>query len=83
MTSTTFKRTIECVTKSGIVHYNYEIDGKTEPVVIEYHVFVNPRLINMTGWTIEDKLDKKSKISGKCRSYCLYWQKWNLTWESG
>ena len=47
--STTFKRTIECVTKSGIVHYNYEIDGKTEPVVIEYHVFVNPRLINMTG----------------------------------
>ena len=60
--STTFKRTIECVTKSGIVHYNYEIDGKTEPVVIEYHVFVNPRLINMTGWTIEDKLDKIKNI---------------------
>lgn len=62
--STTFKRTIECVTKSGIVHYNYEIDGKTEPVVIEYHVFVNPRLINMTGWTIEDKLDKNQKYLG-------------------
>lgn len=62
--STTFKRTIECVTKSGIVHYNYEIDGKTEPVVIEYHVFVNPRLINMTRWTIEDKLDKNQKYLG-------------------
>ena len=58
-----FSHSASIVTKSGITHYNEKIDGEGEviPVFIEYHVYVNPDLINLTGWTVKDTLDLNHK----------------------
>lgn len=57
-----FSHTVSIVTKSGITHYNESIDegGEVIPVFIEYHVYVNPNLLNLTGWTVKDALDLNS-----------------------
>ena len=59
----TFSHTAAVVSKSGITHYNEKIDGEGEviPVFIEYHVYVNPDCINLTGWTVKDTLDSNQK----------------------
>ena len=58
-----FSHSAAIVSKSGITHYNEKIDGEGEviPVFIEYHVYVNPDGINLTGWTVKDTLDSNQK----------------------
>lgn len=55
-----FARNIEVVSKSGITHYNEKINGEGNPipVFIEYHVYLNPNLLKLTGWTVKDTLNQ-------------------------
>lgn len=55
-----FARNIEVVSKSGITHYNEKINGEGDPipVFIEYHVYLNPNLLKLTGWTVKDTLNQ-------------------------